>query len=63
MKYLLAACFSFPVLFLFAQTDSVRKIEPDKESSFDNYELLVIAIVGFLLLMGLRFWFKRTRKH
>lgn len=41
----------------------MRKIEPDKETSFDNYELLVIAILGLLLLIGLRFWFRRTRKH
>ena len=33
------------------------------QTSFDKYELLVIAVVGLLLLMGIRFWFKRTRKR
>ena len=63
MKYLLLVCFSFYAFVGFAQIDSIRVIEPDKETSFENYELLVIAIVGFLLLIGLRFWFRRTRKH
>ena len=48
----------------FAQTDTVNvAVEPGQETSFEKYELLVIAIVGLLLLMGLRFWFKRTRRH
>jgi len=63
MKHLLLSCFSFLSLFLFAQTDSIRKIEPGQQTSFDKYELLIIAVVGLLLLMGLRFWFKRTRKQ
>ena len=60
MKYLLLIYFSFLSFFSLAQ-DSIRKIEPDQETSFENYELLIIAIVGFLLLMGIRYWFKRTR--
>ena len=60
MKYLLLIYFSFLSFFSLAQ-DSVRKVEPDQETSFENYELLIIAIVGFLLLMGIRYWFKRTR--
>lgn len=56
--------FSFLSLFSFAQIDSIGKaIEPDMETSFENYELLVIAVLGLLLLVGLRFWFKRTRKR
>jgi hypothetical protein len=63
MKQLLLLCFSFFATHLLAQNDNVRKIEPNQETSFDNYELLAIALVGLLLLIGLRFWFKRTRKH
>lgn len=63
MKQFLLLCFSFFATHLLAQTDNVRKIEPNQETSFDNYELLAIALVGLLLLIGLRFWFKRTRKH
>lgn len=60
--FFLIGCFlfSWPLL---AQPDSVRKIEPQQETSFDNYELLVLAILGLLLLIGLRFWFWRTRKR
>ena len=63
MKYLLLILSSFFSLYLPAQTDTLRTIEPDRETSFENYELLVIAILGLLILMGLRVWFKRTRKH
>ena len=68
MKYLALVYFSFLSFLSFAQNgsarriDSVREIEPGKETSFENYELLIVAILGLLLLMGLRFWFKRTRK-
>ena len=64
MKYALTIYFSFLSLFSFAQIDSIGKaIEPDMETSFENYELLIIAVLGLLLLVGLRFWFKRTRKR
>jgi hypothetical protein len=45
-----------------AQLDSIRVIEPDKETSFENYELLIIAIAGFLLLLFVYFFFKRSRQ-
>ena len=59
MKYLLTLLSSFCSLLVFAQSDSIRKIEPERETSFDNYELLIIAILGLLILMGIRFWFRR----
>ena len=63
MKFFLIVYFSFLSVMALAQADSVgREIEPDMETSFENYELLIVAILGLLLLMGLRFWFKRTRK-
>jgi len=63
MKYLfLLASFFFSV-FLLAQTDNIREIEPDRETSFENYELLIIAVLALLLLIGIRFLFRRTRKH
>ncbi len=63
MKYLLLIYASVLPILLFAQSDAKREIEPDRETSFGNYELLIIAVLGLLLLVGLRFWFKRTRKH
>lgn len=62
MKTLSSLCLLFVACVLRAQTTGVREIEPDRETSFENYELLIIAVLGLLLLMGLRFWFKRTRK-
>ncbi|RYF83662.1 MAG: hypothetical protein EON98_10095 [Chitinophagaceae bacterium] len=64
MKYGLLFFFSFLSLWLMAQQDSLgREIEPGMETSFENYEVLIIAVLGLLLLIGLRFWFRRTRKH
>jgi hypothetical protein len=63
MKYILLFYFFFLSLAAFAQADSMgREIEPDMETSFENYELLILALLGLLLLIGLRFWFRRTRK-
>ena len=63
MRYLFLIGFTILALVSLAQNDSIRVIEPDRETSFENYELLAIAVIGLLLLMGLRFWFRRTRKH
>lgn len=61
MKTRLSLFFLLLTHLAFAQIDSAGGIEPDQETSFENYELLIIAVLGLLLLMGLRFWFKRTR--
>ena len=64
MKYLLLLSSFLFSLLLFAQGDSIgREIEPDMETSFENYELLIVAILGLLILIGLRFWFRRARRN
>lgn len=63
MKHLFLSCTLFLSSFLFAQSDTVRKIEPGQQTSFDKYGLLIIAVAGLLLLMGLRFWFKRRQNN
>lgn len=63
MKYLLFISFFFCSFFCFAQADTVRMIEPKKETSFTNYEVLWIALLGLLVLIGLWFWFWKTRKR
>ena len=63
MKYLLLFASFFCSILLLAQTEIAREIEADQETSFENYELLIIAVLGLLLLIGIRFWFRRTRKH
>ena len=62
MKYLVWLYLSFLTRLSFAQ-DSIRKIEPNKKTSFDNYSLLIMAVVGLVLLVVLRFWFKRERER
>jgi hypothetical protein len=63
MRYLFLIGFTILAFAGLGQNDSIRVIEPDRETSFENFELLAIAIIGLLLLIGLRFWFRRTRKH
>jgi hypothetical protein len=62
MKRLCLSLVLFLPLSLLAQNDSVRKIEPGQQTSFDRYGSLMVAIGGLLLVMGLRFWFKRKRQ-
>jgi hypothetical protein len=63
MKFLLLLSVCFCSLLLLAQNNGVRQIEPGQETSFEKYEVLIIAVIGLLLLIGLRFWFKRTRNR
>jgi len=64
MKYLLLVCFSFFILLSYGQADSIgREIEPGMETSFENYKLLIVAVLGLLLLIGLRFWFWRRKRN
>lgn len=62
MKVVFFIYATFLSIILSAQADKFREVEPNRKTSFENYELLLIAVLGLLLLMGLRFWFKRTRK-
>lgn len=66
MMSVLKCLFVFTFLFvsnhLLAQTDTIAPVEPGMETSFDNTELLIIALVGLALLMLLYFYFRRRRK-
>lgn len=62
LKYLFVFAFLFVSNQLLAQTDSIAPVEPGMETSFDNTELLIIALVGLALLMLLYFYFRRRRK-
>jgi LPXTG-motif cell wall-anchored protein len=41
--------------------DSLQPIEPDMETSFENTELLIVALIGLALLLALYFFFRRRR--
>jgi len=45
-----------------AQADSTRVPEPNLETSYDNQELLIMALAGLALLLVLYFFFKRSRR-
>lgn len=63
MKRLLIPSFLLLSLSALSQTDTTRPVEPNMETSYDNMELLVIALVGLVLLIGMYFFFRRTRKR
>lgn len=42
--------------------DSLAAIEPGYETSFENTELWIIVAIGFLVLVGLYFLFRRKRR-
>lgn len=63
MKPVLLAFFSLLTALVFAQPNSVKPVEAEHKTSFEQYELLIMAVVGLALLMGIRYWFKRTRKR
>lgn len=44
-----------------AQTGT-QPVEPNMETSYENYELLFIAIAGLAILLLIYFYFKRTRR-
>lgn len=63
MKAFFSFVFILMVTICFSQADTARQIEPGQKTSFDNYEVLLLALFGLAILIGMRFWFKRTRKH
>jgi len=64
MKKMFLSLISFVFVFVqaFAQGDTTRLAEPNRETSYDNQELLVIALVGLALLLLLYFFFRRSRR-
>lgn len=44
-----------------AQT-GIQPVEPNLETSYENYELLIVAIAGLAILLLIYFYFKRTRR-
>lgn len=44
-----------------AQADSIRKIEPHKETSFTSEDVLLIALAALALLVAIYFLFRRAK--
>jgi hypothetical protein len=49
--------------FLQAQIDSVRKIEPNRETSYDNHDLLLLSLAALAILIAIYFLFRRGRRR
>jgi LPXTG-motif cell wall-anchored protein len=45
--------------FTWAQADSIKPVEPNMETSSDNQELMIIALVGLVILLVLYFFFRK----
>lgn len=52
---------SFLPVFALAQS-ATNPVEPNMETSYENYELLFIALAGLGILLLIYFYFKRTRR-
>ena len=47
----------------YSQVDSVRAIEPEQETSYDNEDLLLISFAGLALLLAIYFLFRRSKNR
>jgi hypothetical protein len=60
------SAFTFSLLlaaaFAHAQLDSVRQIEPNRQTSFDNQDLLLISLAALAILLAIYFLFRRARR-
>lgn len=62
MKPILTFCLLFLASFANAQLDSLRQVEPERQTSFDNQDLLLISLAALAILIAIYFLFRRARK-
>ncbi|HVK96765.1 MAG TPA: LPXTG cell wall anchor domain-containing protein [Flavisolibacter sp.] len=61
MKKLLFFITALIFVIISKAQDTARIIEP-RQTSEENYDLLLIAVIGLLMLIALYFLFRKTRK-
>lgn len=61
MKRFVFFCFLLMATIARAQADSIRKIEPHKETSFTSEDVLLIALAALALLVAIYFLFRRAK--
>ena len=49
--------------FISGAQDTIRKVEPELETSFTNEDLLLLALAGFAVLIAIYFLFRRAKKR
>jgi len=62
MKKALLSLYFLLITALASAQDSTKPVEPEMETSYENYELLIIALVGLVILLLIYFYFRRTRR-
>jgi divalent metal cation (Fe/Co/Zn/Cd) transporter len=62
MKSIFLSLCLFLSTITLAQPGTTKAIEPDQETSYENMELLVIALVGLFILLLVYFFFRRNRR-
>jgi uncharacterized membrane protein len=63
MKSILLSAFLLFQLAAFAQLDTAGSVEPYRETSYTNKDLLLLALAGLAILMAIYFLFRRARKR
>jgi hypothetical protein len=61
MKKFFTFCFLFFATLAYAQSDSIRAIEPNKKTSYDSKDLILIALAALALLVAMYFLFRRAK--
>jgi hypothetical protein len=50
-------------LWVCAQTNDLKPVEPEAQTSFTNQDLILIALASFALLIAIYFLFRRAKKR
>ena len=59
-----ALCLPFLLITTFLQAqDTLRQVEPGQDTSYDNKDLILIALAALALLMAIYFLFRRSRRN
>jgi hypothetical protein len=61
MKKVLTFCFLFFITLAYSQGDSIRAVEPNKKTSYDSKDLILIALAALALLVAMYFLFRRAK--
>lgn len=62
MKHVITICFLFLTAMAQAQLDTVPQVEPNRETSYTNQDLLLISFAALAILIAIYFLFRRVRK-
>ena len=61
MKKLFILCSLFLITVAYSQSDTIRAVEPNKKTSYDSKDLILIALAALALLVAMYFLFRRAK--